>query len=314
MSFVREEKMGKVIIRRDAALMEMDSHGNKKFPIGFYKTDTYSYIDHREAVHWHTEFQFISVIKNKINCQIGQSEILLQEGEGMFINSGMLHGFTAEGPCLMKEIIFHPEMIDAERSDLFVEYVKPFLEQDISHLRLSCEHKNDVRMMELVRECVDLSEEKGLLWKIQVKRSVLELWELLCREKNRCEMIGQTGLTRGMLARFRQMTEFISEHYQEAITLGDIASAAGIGKSEANRCFLQMTQIPPVMWLIRYRLRKAAYLLEMTDDPIGEIAAAAGFEDSNYFSRSFKKELGCSPREFRRRYIGEAAEDGNPCS
>lgn len=301
MPFDRETRMGKVIIQRDAMLMETDSHGSKKFPIGFYRTDTYDYIDHQESVHWHTEFQFISVVKNRINCQIGQSEILLREGEGLFINSGMLHGFTADSPCLMKEIIFHPEMIDAERSDLFVEYVKPFLEQDISHLRLSCERKNDVRMMQLVRQCVDLSEEKGLFWKIHVKRNILELWELLCREKGRCEMIGQTGLTRGMLARFRQMTEYIAEHYQETITLADIAGAAGIGKSEANRCFLQMTQLPPVTWLIRYRLRKAAHLLEMTEDPIGEIAAAAGFEDSSYFSRSFKKELGCSPREFRRR-------------
>ena len=63
--------MGKVIIRRDAMLMETDSRGGKKLPIGFYRTDTPGYVGHQESVHRHTEFQFISVIQNKVNCRIG---------------------------------------------------------------------------------------------------------------------------------------------------------------------------------------------------------------------------------------------------
>jgi AraC-like DNA-binding protein len=49
------------------------------------------------------------------------------------------------------------------------------------------------------------------------------------------------------------------------------------------------------------RLKRAADLLEETDESIQEIAYSCGFREPNYFSRVFRKKYGRSPREFRLR-------------
>ena len=47
------------------------------------------------------------------------------------------------------------------------------------------------------------------------------------------------------------------------------------------------------------RLSHAKSLLKSTDDTISQIAYQCGFNDPEYFSKVFKKEMGCSPTEFR---------------
>ncbi|MBS4211345.1 helix-turn-helix domain-containing protein [Neobacillus rhizophilus] len=52
--------------------------------------------------------------------------------------------------------------------------------------------------------------------------------------------------------------------------------------------------------LTRIRMKEAKRLLIETNKPINEIAAMAGFQNSNYFSRLFKDLMGSSPREYRK--------------
>ena len=56
-----------------------------------------------------------------------------------------------------------------------------------------------------------------------------------------------------------------------------------------------------MQYLENIRLRKARELLESTSLSISDIARTAGYNDSNYFARSFKKVYGVSPRDYRNR-------------
>ncbi|MFW5789545.1 MAG: helix-turn-helix transcriptional regulator [Spirochaetota bacterium] len=56
---------------------------------------------------------------------------------------------------------------------------------------------------------------------------------------------------------------------------------------------------PVIHYLIGKRIAYAKALLRETDDPIGRIAEASGFQDPYYFSRVFRKHTGCSPTDFR---------------
>ena len=79
---------------------------------------------------------------------------------------------------------------------------------------------------------------------------------------------------------------FITEHYAEPITAADIAAAAGFGVHE---------------YLTFIRLRNAAHELTATGDSITDIALRSGFSNSNYFKDAFKKQYGCTPRDYRRK-------------
>lgn len=48
-------------------------------------------------------------------------------------------------------------------------------------------------------------------------------------------------------------------------------------------------------------MEKAKYLLKITPDPIEAIALQVGYEDITFFRRLFKRAVGVSPMNYRRR-------------
>lgn len=51
-------------------------------------------------------------------------------------------------------------------------------------------------------------------------------------------------------------------------------------------------------YIKQYRLEKAKELLDTTQFGIAKIAAAVGFQNTNYFSKCFKKNYGISPSDY----------------
>jgi AraC family transcriptional regulator len=67
------------------------------------------------------------------------------------------------------------------------------------------------------------------------------------------------------------------------------------------RVFRQVTGTTPHQYLIGARLRLAARLLLDTDRPVTESAYDVGFNDLSNFMRTFRRVIGETPREYRRR-------------
>ena len=64
------------------------------------------------------------------------------------------------------------------------------------------------------------------------------------------------------------------------------------------RLFIRYVSMPPNEYLIRYRIGKAAALLESGRLTVGEAAFSAGFSDQLYFSRVFRKYMGVPPSHY----------------
>lgn len=92
---------------------------------------------------------------------------------------------------------------------------------------------------------------------------------------------------------------YIEANYASTLTLDQIAEYSGFSKSGINALFRRHTGMPPIDYLIRIRLEKAACLLSDPFLSITQIAFSVGFNDSNYFTRQFKKKYKCSPRQYR---------------
>lgn len=92
--------------------------------------------------------------------------------------------------------------------------------------------------------------------------------------------------------------DFIASHYQEPITINDIAGHVGICRSRLYRVFKAHLSISPLQYLTEFRLREACNLMNRQKATVKEVAYAAGFSDPLYFSTVFKKSLGQSPKEY----------------
>ncbi len=93
---------------------------------------------------------------------------------------------------------------------------------------------------------------------------------------------------------------YIHEHYAEPVSRQAIAAAVGVSERYLTRCFRQETGITPIVYLNRYRIRQACHLLEIGELNVTEVAMACGFDDSNYFGKVFRAEMGLSPRAYQR--------------
>ena len=95
---------------------------------------------------------------------------------------------------------------------------------------------------------------------------------------------------------------YIAENYNRNISVGEIASAAGISESLLFRKFREEEGVSPIIYLRRLRLDHAGRILLGEEGmQISEVAYACGFSDCAYFCRVFKEHYGLSPREYRYR-------------
>ena len=98
----------------------------------------------------------------------------------------------------------------------------------------------------------------------------------------------------------RKALAFIHGHYAESLGREHIASVVGITDNHLTACFHEELGLAPMTYVTRYRLREARTLLETSSESVTEIALRVGFSDSAYFSRVFQREVGVTPRAYRR--------------
>ncbi|MFH1477056.1 MAG: AraC family transcriptional regulator [Verrucomicrobiota bacterium] len=101
--------------------------------------------------------------------------------------------------------------------------------------------------------------------------------------------------------RLGQALSYIESHYGEPVTLGQMARSAGMSPSTLQRVFRRSFQTSPIDYLIGVRVQKSLDFLAAGELNVTETAFRVGFTDSNYFARQFRKRMGLSPRDFRRK-------------
>ena len=67
---------------------ELVQHGSALFPIACYEEDLKSY---SVAWHWHEEFEYILAVKGPLAVDVSKARLVLQTGQGVFVNSGVFH-------------------------------------------------------------------------------------------------------------------------------------------------------------------------------------------------------------------------------
>ena len=92
---------------------------------------------------------------------------------------------------------------------------------------------------------------------------------------------------------------FLESNYQKKITENTLASLCGMNPFRFSRCFKKEIGLTFQEYLVRLRIREALRLLGNPNASITDIAFTVGFNDTSYFSRTFKKYLNQSPSEFR---------------
>jgi AraC-like DNA-binding protein len=95
---------------------------------------------------------------------------------------------------------------------------------------------------------------------------------------------------------------FMQNNLGNTLTLHVIAQHVNLSISHFLSIFHKKTGFSPIEYFNYLKIQKACQYLQFTDDRLKVIAGHLGIEDCYYFSRMFKKLMGISPSEYRKRF------------
>lgn len=101
----------------------------------------------------------------------------------------------------------------------------------------------------------------------------------------------------------QQMKTYIDAHYQEPITIEEMARACYLTANYLSRCFLEQMGMSPRQYLTKKRLTMAHMDLCSTTMSIQQIAMRNGFCDVNYFIQVFKQFYGITPKQYQKQIL-----------
>jgi AraC-like DNA-binding protein len=93
--------------------------------------------------------------------------------------------------------------------------------------------------------------------------------------------------------------------------LDELSSDLCMSYITAYRKIKSLTGQAPGEFIRNFRLKRAAQLLRSTSTPVTEVAIAVGFSSASYFTRSFLKEYGMPPSDYRKKIQKREKEDDN---
>jgi AraC-like DNA-binding protein len=96
---------------------------------------------------------------------------------------------------------------------------------------------------------------------------------------------------------------YIQMNYFLPLKISMLARRAGINLRTYERSFKEIFTTGPREYIEQVRGKKAAELLRTTNIPVTSIGHQVGFTGPNYFSTVFRKIYGCSPREYRKKWM-----------
>lgn len=253
--------------------------------------------------HWHEELELGYIEEGASKIITVGAEYIVRQGDGFFINSNVMDmkkSAALEERVLEINHIFHPVFLSGHfRSRFEKKYLTPLInnhEIEVYIIRRG-QQISDKILTNLYR-LKELQSHENV--EFQTRNILSETW-LLLLEDIRLNYKRNTPLKFEQTDRIRNMLSFIHNHYQDKITVAQIADAIGISEREAMRSFRKSLNQSPIEYLISYRLNEAKKLLQNSALTITEICYQCGFSDSSYFGKAFRKAYGLTPREYRSR-------------
>jgi AraC-like DNA-binding protein/quercetin dioxygenase-like cupin family protein len=277
-----------------------------EFPLRMFRFE-FSW-DHRISPNYHDYLEINYLSSGKGELIVGTKKYRLAPGDLFIVGNDEMHSFFAEAqwrPRLLS-VFFMPRIVCQPGSPAILsELLRPFYDRSagFSHvIRASSAIGRPVfqRMNGLHAVLAKADRFKELA-------SFNILCEMLLhirRWYDRLDLSSGAGATirRGhSLDRMKDVFAYLNRHYNENISLSQLASIACFSPAYFCSSFRTVTGLTPKEYLTRLRIDKAKEMLAGRSLTMTAIALEVGFESLAYFDRVFRKYARFSPQEYRRR-------------
>ena len=290
------EQMGLIVKRDDGS--EIVNYDDPNFPSYIYDGWIAPKVTWEGVPHFHEDIEIMTIKEGQVAYFVNGKELLLRTGDTIVVNSNQIHyNMTVNGEVAKYVIcILHPSIL-VNSITVEMQAVRPITENpDLPYLRFRYINEHTESIRNLVLGMPDLRHDP-----FAITKQFYQIWDII---RKHAETLGATEdvVSDPRIQSFKSMMHFISNNYQNQVTLADIASSGSISKSLCNTLFHQYVGESPINYLMHLRCRKVAELLRSGKIPMTEIASRTGFGGVSYMSETFRKFFEKSPREYRKEW------------
>ncbi|GAB6108999.1 helix-turn-helix domain-containing protein [Fusibacter bizertensis] len=149
-------------------------------------------------------------------------------------------------------------------------------------------------LLVLADELIQLSKDERLLTQLQIKVTMLKLFETLFTFSSTAELVDEQSI-------ISEITVYIRRNLDQDLSISTLSNWCDIDQRKLHYLFQKYMGLCPKKYITAIRMRTAKEMLSHETIAISEIAHKVGYQDVYYFSRAFKKVTGFSPTMYRRR-------------
>lgn len=276
---------------------EQQKHGDQDFPFFFYHV-TFRHPRYEMPYHWHPLWEIVHVHSGHFRLHLDHDELVLAEGDTALVAPGVIHGGTpqeAQGCC------YECLLVDSDTvfQSTFRIYERRLL--DLLSQKLTVEHyfpASDTEARLLYEKMLECMRYKPQGYTLQMQGLTFSLFGLLLQEQY--SRVKKPGQKQRKTQIFKTVMAYIDSHYQEPLSLTDLAACVNMTPNYFCRYFKGMIHRTPMDYLNYYRIEAACERLSYTDKSITEIAYDCGFQDASYFVKVFRHYKHVTPSEYIR--------------
>ena len=251
----------------------------------------YSY----SAMHWHNSMEILFVRSGKLYVSTNESSDILSANDFAVIDRKQIHTTVCKEPSkfLLIQIPY--------------EFLKQFL-PNIESLRIPyvCSlsvkdkriHMNALR--DILVQLTGLCENQYKNYQLKYYSLIFDFLDLLVRQFKIDLSSKEIRQTEKYIERLSLITDYVSNHYHEPISLEEGANVLSVTPEYFARFFKKYMGVTFLDYVYSIRLQAAYQDVLNTDLSIQEIQNRNGFTSPKIFSRMFREQYSMTPREVRR--------------
>lgn len=253
--------------------------------------------------HFHPSLQVNFVYQGTLMIQVDEKIYEIREGNGILINANTLHCLNPGGlsDCITYSFNIYPHAICSEKDMVsYNRYITPIVNNFLfSHIILQRSVDWQDTILNLLHQTFTAVNQDQPAHELIAKRNIIDIWIILLKHYSQYIQKNLSPYKQTQTIRLKTMIAFIHTHYNEKISLNQIANYASISISECNRCFKNVLNQSPIDYVKQVRITEACRYLSTTSHSIQEISDLTGFSNIPYFYRVFSSMMGITPKEYR---------------
>lgn len=294
-------------MKQDISLKEKVKYGTKENPITGLHFDTGKGTPYPEYFfverHWHHYLEILYITRGSYSFEINLQNCSLYEGDICILNPGDLHEIKGNSSDTKHDVVlFDPCILEFLYEDEMQEKcISPLISQ---HALLPSVYRSGTdlhkQLLPMVSELMKITLSGTAGWYIRSKLLIMGI--IMCIYSSGLVIPAECANSYGerqKIQHYKTVVSYMEANYKNKISLQDIADTVPCSSQYLCRFFKDIAGVPPIQYLVNYRINKACNMLLNTKKTVLEISLDCGFDNVSYFIRKFKELKRCTPREYR---------------